>query len=411
MIELNLSLTDSFPFHSIQSRYNKFSETYLVKLDNILSIELNPFLTTSLYTYHIHNDIDETIITLKSLDSSWDSPEDDYSYKSWITRLYLDVEQEKVTPIWEDTPGRIMKIMDFSRFDKVLKLFVPFRHLILIGSLVFLIGFWTSSGQSIITVLLTNRSVLYTDIILILPIFYFSRFFFTPIHEFGHNFWYYMYRKQSGIFFINIRGLIRFQGITDLPDLLFLPKLYQRMVVSLGGLWAELISLTMILVMFPDIQLSFFVLVISLRVFFSLIWNMNLLSTGSDGHRLITDIIGFPTLGEALNEYLARKLANIPLKDTLYNRRVLITVRLFMIFSFMFVGVLIILQINYFGKLFFSLLSTSLNIVANNIFIIIMLLISYLYFLDFVVFAYRRIRFFSQFFSIRRRKKSYLEIT
>ena len=183
------------------------------------------------------------------------------------------------------------------------------------------------------------------------------------------------------------------------------------MVVSLGGLWAELISLTMILVMFPDIQLSFFVLVISLRVFFSLIWNMNLLSTGSDGHRLITDIIGFPTLGEALNEYLARKLANIPLKDTLYNRRVLITVRLFMIFSFMFVGVLIILQINYFGKLFFSLLSTSLNIVANNIFIIIMLLISYLYFLDFVVFAYRRIRFFSQFFSIRRRKKSYLEIT
>ena len=334
---------NTFPFHSIQSRYNKFSETYLVKLDNILAIELNPFLTTSLYTYQIHNDIEETIFTLKSLDSSWNSPEDDYSYKSWINQIYLDVEEEKNTPIWEDTPGRIFKIMDFNFFNRFLSVFIPFRQIILILSLILLFGFWTSSGIAILTELLTNRKVLYTDVILILPTFYFSRLIFTPIHEFGHNFWYYMYNRKSGIFFINIRGLIRFQGITDLPDLLFLPKLYQRVLVSLGGLWAELVFLTLLLILFTPFQMSFLALVISLRVFFSLIWNMNLLSTGSDGHKLITDIIGFPTLGEAYNEYLVRKVANVPLKDTLYNRRVLITIKLFIVFAFGFVGVLIIL--------------------------------------------------------------------
>ena len=124
---------------------------------------------------------------------------------------------------------------------------------------------------------------------------------------------------------------------------------------------------------------------------------MNLLSTGSDGHKLITDIIGFPTLGEAYNEYLVRRVANVPLKDTLYNRRVLITIKLFIIFAFGFVGVLIILQINYFGRLFLLLVSTSLNIYTGNIFILVMLVISFLYFIDFVVLVLRRIRFYAQF--------------
>ncbi|OLS23596.1 MAG: hypothetical protein HeimC3_24080 [Candidatus Heimdallarchaeota archaeon LC_3] len=288
--------------------------------------------------------------------------------------------------------------------NRFLSVFIPFRHVILVLSLILLFGFWTSSGTAIITELLTNRRVLYSDVILILPTFYFSRLLFTPIHEFGNNFWYYMFNQKSGVFFINIRGLIRFQGITDLPDLLFLPKLYQRALVSLGGLWAELVFLTLLLLLFTPFQMSFLAFVVSLRVFFSLIWNINMLSTGSDGHKLITDIIGFPTLGEAYNEYLVRKVANVPLKDTLYNRRVLITIKLFIIFAFGFVGVLIILQINYFGRLFLLLISTTLNIYTDYIFILVMLVISYLYFIDFIVFVLRRIRFYGQFLSIRKER-------
>lgn len=394
--------SEFFPFSSLKSRYNKFSDTYLVKVDDSLSVELPPLLTTSLYTYQNNNDVYDTINALKSFREDWESPYDDYSYIRWINSLYQDVEFEKSTPIWEGTPFQVRKVMDFSFFNRFLELLVPFRFLILLLSIILIIEFWSSSGSAIILELLTNKRVLYERIYLILPMFYFSRVLFTPLHEFGHNFWYYMFRKESGVFFINIKGFMRFQGTTDLPDLLYLPATYQRVLVSLGGNWAEVFILTLFFLVFPTIQLTFFGLVISLRVFLSVFWNMNLLSSHSDGHKMVADVIGFPTLGDCYNEYLISKVTRIPLKESLFNNRVLKTIKLYIIFALIFVGLLSILQINYFGKIFLRLTNPVFFEEEITVLKVILLLISYLYFFDFIVFGIKRIMVYGKLISRRK---------
>lgn len=397
--------SDFFPFNSLKSRYNKFSDTYLVKIDDLLSIELPPFLTMSLYTYQRNNDIHDTITTLKSIDSHWNSPNDDYSFISWIHELYYDVEFEKKTPLWIGTPFRIRKIMNFSFFNPILRLIVPFRAIIILLSILIIISFWSNKGSLIVIELMTNRRVLYDQIYLILPTFYISRLFFTPIHEFGHNFWYYMYQKQSGTFFISIKGFMRFQGITDLPDLLYLPKTYQRILVSLGGIWAELLTLTMLLIVFPELQLSFFGLVISLRIFISLIWNMNLLSSQSDGNKMISDVIGFPTLGDYYSEFLISKIARTPLKESLFNRRVKTTLIFYIVFALSFTGLFLLLQLNYFGRIFLKLIDPSIFLLTLNWTTTFpLIIISYLYFSDFLIFSLKRILIYYRL--IKRRKNN-----
>jgi hypothetical protein len=210
-----------------------------------------------------------------------------------------------------------------------------------------------------------------------------------------------MYRKESGVFFINIKGFMRFQGVTDLPDLMYLPRTYQRVLVSIGGIWIEVFVLTLLFIFFPSIQITFFGLVISLRVFLSVFWNMNLLSSNSDGHKMVADVIGFPTLGECYNEYLISKIARTPLKESLFNGRVLRTLKFYIIFSLIFVGFLLLLQLNYFGKILLKLVDPELFVGENSLFVVLLLMISYLYFFDSIVFSIKRIRVYGGLF-IRR---------
>jgi hypothetical protein len=213
-----------------------------------------------------------------------------------------------------------------------------------------------------------------------------------------------MFKKKSGVFFINIKGFMRFQGTTDLPDLLYLPRTYQRVLVSLGGIWAEVFLLTVMFLVFPIIQLTFFGLVISLRVFLSVFWNMNLLSSNSDGHKMVADVIGFPTLGECYNEYLVSKIARAPLKDSLFNEKVMKTVKIYIIFSLIFVGLLLLLQINYFGKIILRLTNPVLLEGEITVIVAVLLIISYLYFFDFIVFSMKRIRVYLRLIRLRSRE-------
>ena len=388
-------------FSSLKERYNPYSQTFVLKIDDILSVELNPLLRSALQLYIYHRSVEKVITYLQQNNYTVDEQE----VRDWLGQLYIELEHERTDP-FHDVSVHYNRIMDFSLFNPLLGLLVPFRLIILLLSVLGIVYFWMLSpaGYSILAEVLYHRGILYHHIIWLFPAFYFSRLLFTPIHEFGHNFWYYMYTGRSGVFYINIKGFIRFQGITDLPDTLFLPKRYQRALVSLGGIWAELVFLTLLVQVIPS-QFQYAVLAITFRVLLSVFWNFNLLSTGSDGHRLVSDIIGFPTLGESMQEYLSSLVTKRQLLKSLYINRVIHTVQTFFIGSLLFVSVMFLLQLNYFSRILLTLWLFTLSQpdLFSNIIIILLVMFSYLYLLDFVVVGVRRINYLLKLLKIRRK--------
>ena len=93
--------------------------------------------------------------------------------------------------------------------------------------------------------------------------------------------------------YVYFPGFFQFNGMTSTEEVMFLKHQWQRALVFLGGLWAELVLLSVLLIIpfFP----MFILQIMVIRVLFSSIFNLNFLSTKSDGHSLISDLLGFPT--------------------------------------------------------------------------------------------------------------------
>jgi hypothetical protein len=355
---------------SFYYRYNRFTQSYLINYNNN-DFEADPELYTILQTYHEYLDHDKTIseLTQKEITIS----------KEDLTDILTLIQPEP--SLTKNIRSRTFKLFDFQNLEFLL------RHKKLVCS-IFLILFLYSilTIDSFLFYLSLPRTNFFsTDkILLIIPIYYFSRFLFTPIHEFGHHFFYYLFTGKQTTFYIQIPGIMYFSGITSTDYLFYIKNPFKRILISLGGLILEFIFLQLVLVWCQFLG-SFVLQILTLRVFLSFIFNLNFLSSSTDGHLLVTDLLGFTTFYETYNDYLRHffdKSYELPISIL---KKVQIIFIGYTITGVLFIGLLVLVQFRVFLQLVQLFLLPVFNLqelVQFDIITIFLLVLTYLYYID-----------------------------
>ena len=181
-------------------RYNRFSQSYLINYRNY-EFEADPELFTIVYIYYQVMNIDSALNNLNEKDITI-SREDLIELISMI-----EFQSADHGPLRQ---RRTYKLIDFSFFNK-------FLHRKIFGWSLFVIIFVACFSQLHLLeeffVLPKATEYSFTTILMIVPIYYFSRFIFTPIHEFGHYFFYYLFTNKPASMYIQIPGIMYFGAL------------------------------------------------------------------------------------------------------------------------------------------------------------------------------------------------------
>jgi hypothetical protein len=355
---------------SFYYRYNRFTQSFLINYNNN-DFEADPELFTIIQTYHKYLDNDKTISELKKKEIAL-SKEDLINI---LTMIQLE------SSLTKDIRSHTFKLFNFKKLEFILhhKTFIWSIFLILI------IFSLLNIGNFLFYFSLPRTNFFSTDkILLIIPIYYFSRFFFTPVHEFGHHFFYYLFTGKQSTFYIQIPGIMYFSGITSTDYLFYIKSPFKRILISLSGLIFEFIFLQLVLVLCQSLG-SFVLQILTLRVFLSFIFNLNFLSSSTDGHLLVTDLLGFTTFYETYNDYLRHffdKSYELPI-PILKNVQIIFIG--YTIAGVLFIGLLVFTQFRAFLQLVQLFLLPVFNVqelVQFDIITIFLMVLTYLYYID-----------------------------
>ncbi len=366
--------------NEILYRYNRFSNSYLVNYQNF-EFEVDSELFSIINTYYNCKSVNIALSALQSKGIVL-SKED---LLDIITNLESEKSDNEIL-----LRSRTFKVIDFNKFNKLLN----HNKISWIVFFVFVgIAFININRLSFYVSLPKENFLIFTNIILIIPIYYFSRLFFTPIHEFGHYFFYYLFTGKSAKFYVQFPGFLYFAGITTTDDLFYVPNPLKRILISLGGVIFELVFLLLILTSLTRMLDPFILQMITYRVILSILFNLNFLSQSTDGHILLTDLLGFTTFAETYNDYL-KSLINRKFQPSVeVNTRVKIVLLSYTIFGLLFIIILIYSQLLFFKNIIYiMLIPLTQNISQMNLGIveIFLIIITYLYYLDLVVRLYMK---------------------
>lgn len=361
-------------------RYNRFTQSYLINYQNY-EFETDPELFTIIQTYY---DTNNSMLTLKKLQAkNIHLSQDDLH---GIIKMIEEEKDDKESFL----RARTYKIVDFKIFNKLLD------HRILIWLLFLSLFLFTFAHvQLFVHYLVLPRSDVYafTNIIMIVPIYFLSRLLFTPVHEFGHNFFYYIFTGKSAKFYIQFPGFLYFMGISTTDDLFYITNPIKRIIISLGGILFETMFLILLLVLLQNSVNSFFLQILSLRVLLSVLFNLNFLSQSTDGHILLTDLLGFTTFTETYNEFLKGLINRKFIPAVPVTRRVSILLLTYTVFGLVFIGLLVVSQFIFFKNIAMILILP----LTNNFFgmklgvlEIFLIILTYLYYIDILVRMYEK---------------------
>lgn len=361
-------------------RYNRFSRSYLINY-NDFEFEVGPDLFTILKSYYTTKDY---TLTIKELSQKGIT----ITHKE-LTELVSMIDNSSSTNE-QLVKSRTFQVMDFSLFNTLLD------HKKLMYSLFILLFLFTLINLKVFfTYLFLPRTnfYLFSNIIMIVPIYFLSRLIFTPVHEFGHYFFYYLFSGKSAKFYIQFPGFLYFMGITTTDDLFYIQNPFKRIIISLGGMLFELMFLIMILALFGNRVDPFYLQILSLRIFLSILFNVNFLSQSTDGHILLTDLIGFTTFSETYNEFIKSLLNRKLTPQVEIVKRVKMVFIIYTIVGFLFIGLLIYSQLLFLINILnIMLLPVTQNILGRNLGIveIFLLVLTYLYYIDIFVRIYAK---------------------
>ncbi len=361
-------------------RYNRFSQSYLINY-NDFEFEAGPDLFIVLDTYYRTQDYTKTVNELqtKGIESTQEE----------IQELIGTIEEQTVTQ-QDEVRSRTFQVLDFKIFNTILD------HKNIMYTLVTVAFLYTLINIHLFFTYLTlprTNFYLFSNIILIVPLYFLSRLLFTPVHEFGHYFFYYLFSGKSAKFYIQFPGFLYFMGITTTDDLFYIKNPIKRLIISLGGILFEIMALTLILTIFSTRIDSFYLQILSLRIFLSILFNMNFLSQSTDGHILFTDLIGFTTFTETYNDFI-KSLINRNLAPTItIVRRVKIVFLVYTVAGIVFIALLIYSQLIFLRNIVeIMLLPLTQNVLTMNLGIleICLIILTYLYYIDILVRMYAK---------------------
>ena len=356
-------------------RYNRFSKSYLINYNNF-EFEVEPELFSILNVYFNSKNMFETLKILKINNI--------YINETDLTTIVNSIQEGQITQ--DNTfKNRTFEIMDFKIFNNLLK-----NNIIISILLLGLIMFTILHFYLILDffVLPKIKNISFSSMILLIPMYYFSKLLFTPVHEFGHYVLYHLFTGKSAKFLITFNGLISFNGITTTDELFYISNPFKRAFISIAGEFFEFAFLTLILFTFQNYFDVFILQLLTVRVILNLVFNMNILSEHTDGHILVTDLLGFTTFSETYSEFLTQIINNKIEPIIIINNRVK---RLLLCYTV--TGIILIIAFFYTQLAFFNYyvlillfplknLQTFLNSGLITVFI---LCINYVYYFDLVV--------------------------
>ena len=376
-------------------RYNRFSQSYLINFNNY-EFEAEPDLFEILTSYYKYKDYDLATQEL--------SKKNIFINQDNLQELITTIEQSR-HQFSPELRSRTFKVLDFSFCNRFLD------HTLLTWTLIFLFVWFTFIHSPLLTqffVLPKASDYTFGNILFIVPIYYLSRLLFTPVHEFGHYLFYYLFTKKSASFYIQFPGFMYFAGITTTDDLFYIKNPLKRIIISLAGIGFEFILLVILLVVLQHRINPFFLQLLTVRVFLSAFFNLNFLSQSTDGHILITDLLGFTTFSESYSDFL-RTVLNKQFEPAVpINNR---TKKLFIVYSIIgivLIGLLLVTQVLFFEHIVELLVMPLTKVSFTQQLTLIdygLLLLTYLYYLDLLVRFYAKRVILTKIGKIRRNEQ------
>ena len=280
------------------------------------------------------------------------------------------------------------KVLDFALFDRFIRHNTSTWVVILVSFL-----FTFLQLPLVLSYLTIPKTSEYTfaTIMLIVPIYYLSRLVFAPLHECGHYVFYYLFTGKSATMYIQIPGFLYFGGITTADDLFYIPDPFKRIIISLAGVYTELLTLTFIITFFQSVFTPFILQLVTVRVFVSIIFNLNIFSQSTDG--LITDLLGFPTFAETYSDVLRQFLNPSFIPVVQPSQRIKGVCVGYTIIGIGLIGLLFFSQGFFFLRIIQVLLIPLTQLqtgISISIFEGCCILLTYLYYLDVLVRVYRK---------------------
>ena len=360
-------------------RYNRFTNSYLINYQDY-EFEVEPELFTILQTYYSSIDIRSTLYRL-------------FNKQIFLSELELIdiihmVEQGNTTKEYF-LRSRTFLVLDFKIFNTFLD------HKILTWFLFFVFfsfGIEYSNLFSHYLFLPRTNFYLFTNMIMIIPLYFLSRILFTPIHEFGHNFFYYLFTGKSAKFYIQFPGFLYFVGITTTDYLFYVKNPIKRIIISVGGMLFEFLFLILVISLFQSTIDSFYLQILTLRVFLSILFNLNFLSQSTDGHILITDLLGFTTFTETYNDYLKHFINRKFVPCVPVTNKVKFLLWTYTIAGLLFILILVASNLVFLVniiKIMILPLTQNISLVRSP-FQIFLMMLTYLYYLDIAVRIYMK---------------------
>ena len=174
-------------------RHNRFSQSYLVNFNNY-EFEAEPDLFHILTVYYTHQDYDRIYQEL--------SAKGIFIGQENLEEIITSIEQSshQFSP---ELRSRTFKVLDFSLFNRLLD------HTYLTWSIIIVMIWFMVTHSDLLEqffVLPKASEYTFSNILFIVPIYYLSRLIFTPVHEFGHYLFYYLFTKKSASFYIQFPG-------------------------------------------------------------------------------------------------------------------------------------------------------------------------------------------------------------
>ena len=361
--------------NSFLYRYNRFSRSYLINYNNF-EFEVEPELFSILNVYFNSKNVFETLKILKINNI--------YINENDLTTIVNSIQEHQIAP--DNTfKNRTFEIMDFKIFNTIFRNNV-ITSILLLGLFLYTILHFNLILDFFVLPKISNLS--FASMIILIPMYYFSKLLFIPVHEFGHYVLYHLFTGKSAKFLITFNGLISFNGITTTDDLFYISNPLKRACISIAGEFFEFAFLTLILFSLQNYLDIFFLQLLTVRVILNLIFNMNILSEYTDGHILVTDLLGFTTFSETYSEFLTQIINNKIEPLITINKRVK---RLLL--GYTLTGIILIIAFFYTQLVFFNYCMLILLFPLTNLYIFFnsglitffILSINYVYYFDLIV--------------------------
>ena len=152
----------------------------------------------------------------------------------------------------------------------------------------------------------------------------------------------------------------------------------------------EFLFLLLLLALFKSRINPFFLQILTLRVFLSILFNLNFLSQSTDGHILLTDLLGFTTFTETYNDYLKHFINRKFIPCVPVTKRVKLLLWTYTIAGLIFILVMVISNFLFLVNIIkVMILPLTQNIsLAQNPLQLFLMILTYLYYFDIVVRIY-----------------------